>query len=426
MVRALLGLRQGSVLAVVAACAAKGQLLQNEGRGWPEGSRAVDEKAAVDGSSGGRWPECSDGGGEGGNKGREQGGGCEDHGWAASRVITGWGVAATVTTAGVRSSKGTYAEQGGAAAGKRVTVVARWLAAVVGQLGGDGARGKEECWRRRDCDRRGAAATEEALFLQPLQGGAAVTDGYGCDPRGGGRHDGGLGQRCRWYKRRWGDPLAGRRHQWSFSLERDGEARRRGCRLGGAAVVLVDRPGNSADCGEGVVDGWGEATVVAGRRAAAAEDAKQGEAALKRPGLRRGIDGACAAGVEARAASLLWLLRALLKGHCCKMRGWSLAGSSGSGGYNRRLLQQGCHCFLSHHRRGWPEGSRAVDEKATVAGSKRWSLAGVQRRAVEKEGEACEDHGWAASRVVTGWGVAATVTAAGVRSSKGTCDCGAR
>ncbi|THU66741.1 hypothetical protein C4D60_Mb05t17400 [Musa balbisiana] len=30
------------------------------------------------------------------------------------------------------------------------------------------------------------------------------------------------------------------------------------------------------------------------------------------------------------------------------------------------------------------------------------------------------------SRVVTGWGVAATVTAAGVRSSKGTCDCGAR
>ncbi|THU69597.1 hypothetical protein C4D60_Mb08t16080 [Musa balbisiana] len=40
------------------------------------------------------------------------------------------------------------AEQGGAAAGRRAAVVARWPAAVMGWLGSDGARGKEECWRR--------------------------------------------------------------------------------------------------------------------------------------------------------------------------------------------------------------------------------------------------------------------------------------
>ena len=105
-----------------------------------------------------------------------------------------WAVVATVATAG--SSKGTHAtvarlkqgqskcalfrldaeqgvarlkqgqskcalfrldvEQGGAAAaGRRAAVVAQWPTAVMGRLGGDGAPGEEECWRRRDWWRRG-------------------------------------------------------------------------------------------------------------------------------------------------------------------------------------------------------------------------------------------------------------------------------
>ena len=77
---------------------------------------------------------------------------------------------------------------------------------------------------------------------------------------------------------------------------------------------------------------------------------------------------------------MLWLLRSLLEGGCCRTRGWLLAGSD-DGGYNRRLRQQRVPLFLllrtlflSHHRRSWPEGSRAVEEKAAVTGSSggRW------------------------------------------------------
>ncbi|CAD5178772.1 unnamed protein product, partial [Musa acuminata subsp. malaccensis] len=45
--------------------------------------------------------------------------------------------------------------------------------------------------------------------------------------------------------------------------------------------------------------------------------------------------------------------------------------------------------------------------------------------AEEKQGRGCEDHGWATSSVGTSWAVAATVMATGVRSNKGTRDCGA-
>ncbi|THU64685.1 hypothetical protein C4D60_Mb01t29050 [Musa balbisiana] len=85
-------------------------------------------------------------------------------------VHCSWAVALTVAAVGIRGSKGTHAtvvrletrvvrlvayvcsvsvtedaKQGGATVGRRTTIVAWWLAAMVGWLGGDGARGEEEC-----------------------------------------------------------------------------------------------------------------------------------------------------------------------------------------------------------------------------------------------------------------------------------------
>ncbi|THU47638.1 hypothetical protein C4D60_Mb09t17720 [Musa balbisiana] len=98
----------------------------------------------------------------------KQGGGCEDHGWVASSVVTGWVVAATVVTTGVRNSKGTGdcgsrgdcpasvtkdVEQGGATVGRQAMVITRWLVAVVGQLGGGGVvlkwSGSSDCGGNR-------------------------------------------------------------------------------------------------------------------------------------------------------------------------------------------------------------------------------------------------------------------------------------
>ncbi|THU47685.1 hypothetical protein C4D60_Mb09t18230 [Musa balbisiana] len=98
----------------------------------------------------------------------EQGGGCEDHGWAASDVVTGWAVTVMVVAISVHSNKGTHdygskgihnynngdcpisvtkdAEQGGVATGRRAVVVARCLAEILGWLEGDDARGEDKWW----------------------------------------------------------------------------------------------------------------------------------------------------------------------------------------------------------------------------------------------------------------------------------------
>ena len=57
-------------------------------RGWPEGPRAIEEKAVVAGNNSGRWPECSGDGGERGNEGcgRDRRG-CSNRGNSISTTI---------------------------------------------------------------------------------------------------------------------------------------------------------------------------------------------------------------------------------------------------------------------------------------------------------------------------------------------------
>ncbi|THU58481.1 hypothetical protein C4D60_Mb03t14740 [Musa balbisiana] len=226
MVRALLGMRQGSVLAVVAACAAKGQLLQNEGRGWPEGSRAVDEKAAVAGSSGGRWPECNDGARAAGDAG---------NGGAAVKKE-----AAVVARLGAASP--TIAEEGSAASSAGggeggvggVTVGNKGnrgleAAAAVEVTGACGSRGTGGCFvsiAPQKQQRRQIARPK----LQPREG----SDGRAARAA------------SPMVEAKMGGPLAGKRGPRPFSLERDAGSEEAKS-LARAAVVAA---------------GWAEATAV--------------------------------------------------------------------------------------------------------------------------------------------------------------------
>ncbi|THU66682.1 hypothetical protein C4D60_Mb05t16730 [Musa balbisiana] len=96
------------------------------------------------------------------------------------------------------------------------------------------------------------------------------------------------------------------------------------------------------------------------------------EAALKRPGLRRGIGGASAAGVEAGQRPCC---------SCCVR--CQRAAAVALPGFRKRELAA-----------------------CAVGGRLRWRC-----------------RGWAASGVVAGWAAAATVVATGVRSNKRTGDC---
>uniref|UniRef100_A0A804IQ61 Secreted protein n=1 Tax=Musa acuminata subsp. malaccensis TaxID=214687 RepID=A0A804IQ61_MUSAM len=136
-------------------------------------------------------------------------------GWAASGVVAGWAAAATVVATGVSSSKRTgdcFAAARGLQPMRCPVSVTKgqskgewqrsfspeprgsggWEASgghlTVAGSGGGLARRRQHS--RCGYDRRGAAATEEALFLQLLQRGATATGGCGCDPRGG------LSSRC--------------------------------------------------------------------------------------------------------------------------------------------------------------------------------------------------------------------------------------
>ncbi|THU60289.1 hypothetical protein C4D60_Mb07t11050 [Musa balbisiana] len=146
------------------------------------------------------------------SKDAEQGGGCEDHGWAASSVVTGWAVAATVVATNIHGNKRTgdcsskgwkqgqqgelpcFGLQGCRARGSDGWEVSDGHRTMAGS-GGGSDRG-ERCSRRRYVvvARLETRAIEVSCPISVTARREATGD-CGCDT-GEGTMAGRLGQRC--------------------------------------------------------------------------------------------------------------------------------------------------------------------------------------------------------------------------------------